>query len=94
MHELSAVPVFSFFLPLISTLSRRANYDPALEYLGRMCSPLSTNSTRTIELNISGLELTPSLANSPFPCEQALYLVNACTANGTTEIDFLAEQEW
>ncbi|KAJ6126827.1 hypothetical protein N7523_002439 [Penicillium sp. IBT 18751x] len=30
---------------------------------------------------------------SPFPCEQETYTKAVCTANGTTPIDFLAEQE-
>lgn len=34
-----------------------------------------------------------SLANSPYPCKQWLYLESTCKANGTSEVDFLAEQQ-
>jgi hypothetical protein len=85
MHPLSALPAFCVLLPVISAgLSRRAINDPASEYLTRMCSPFFLNILTT----------HVSLANSPFPCDQESYLENICLANGTTEIDFLAEQEW
>jgi hypothetical protein len=58
-----------------------------------MCYPLYSNSTRTIELGLSIESEISSLANSPFPCEQEMYMGIACRANGTTELDFLAEQE-
>ncbi|PQE10800.1 collagen Mcl1 protein [Rutstroemia sp. NJR-2017a BBW] len=58
-----------------------------------MCYPLLTNVTRTIELKLSPETRITSLANSPFPCEQADYILAVCSANGTTPIDFLAEQE-
>ncbi|PQE18942.1 collagen Mcl1 protein [Rutstroemia sp. NJR-2017a BVV2] len=66
---------------------------PNSQYLSEMCYPLLTNITRTIELNITVDEQIPSLVNSPFPCEQANYILQVCSANGTTPIDFLAEQE-
>lgn len=40
-----------------------------------------------------GLGQSPSMANSPLPCDQRLYLENTCLANGTTPNDFLAEQQ-
>jgi hypothetical protein len=58
-----------------------------------MCLPLDSNGTRTRELHLSINGMIASLANSPFPCEQYLYLSQICTANGTTQADFLAEQE-
>jgi hypothetical protein len=62
-------------------------------YLERMCSPLLSNGTRIRELHLSINGMISSLANSPYPCEQELYLGQICTANGTTQADFLAEQE-
>jgi hypothetical protein len=82
------------FLPRVSSLlSRREVNDPAGEYLTRMCMPLFSNTTRSNELHLSIDGLIASLAYSPFPCEQQLYIETICEANGTTEIDFLAEQE-
>ncbi|KFY21607.1 hypothetical protein V493_07265 [Pseudogymnoascus sp. VKM F-4281 (FW-2241)] len=34
-----------------------------------------------------------AMANSPFPCEQEMHLSRVCFSNGTTEVDFLAEQQ-
>jgi hypothetical protein len=67
--------------------------DPVTRYLSRMCYPLQSNATRQNILHLTPSEVIPSLANSPFPCEQILYIQAICTANGTTELDFLAEQE-
>ena len=81
-------------LPLTSAiLSRRAINDPVAKYLQDMCYPLFSNTTRQTQLHISPSNLAASLANSPFPCEQELYIQSICVANGTTEVDFLAEQE-
>jgi hypothetical protein len=78
-------PALCVLLPVISAaLSRRALNDPASEYPARMCSPFLSNI----------LNDPVSLADSPFPCEQESYLGSVCIANGTAEIDFLAEQEW
>lgn len=76
----------------ISPLSQRQiqpNPRPNANYLAQMCSPIEYNFTlyRTPD------ERTAALANSPFPCDRAEYLVEACLANGTSPIDFLAEQE-
>jgi hypothetical protein len=91
MYALSAVTICSIFLPLISALSRRVINDPVSDYLFRMCYPLESNATFMIQAG----SLSPStLANSPFPCEQSAYLLDVCLSNGTTVIDFLAEQEW
>lgn len=57
-----------------------------------MCAPLEANVTRLDEMNFQG-DPVFTLANSPFPCEQQRYLIAVCAANGTTEIDFLAEQQ-
>lgn len=81
-------------LPLSSAIVvTRGNNDPVAAYLIRMCYPIQFNITRDRELHLSTDEMIPSLANSPFPCEQAEYIRETCTANGTTELDFLAEQE-
>ena len=76
-----------------ASLARRVLNDPVEMYLDRMCIPLYINTTRTRDLNLSIAEMPASLANSPFPCEQEIYLEAVCLANGTTEDDFLAEQE-
>ncbi|KAJ6036402.1 hypothetical protein N7540_000681 [Penicillium herquei] len=62
-------------------------------YLSDMCWPLFSNISRIVDLHLSEKDLIPTLVNSPFPCEQALYIASVCLANGTTEIDYLAEQE-
>ena len=76
-----------------ATISRRLINDPVGEYLNRMCYPLNSNNTRTLALQLSPYDMISSLVNSPFPCEQEAYIGQICIANGTTEIDFLAEQE-
>lgn len=84
----------SALLPLTSALlSIREINDPASVYLTSVCYPLYSNSTRRIQLKLSVSDIIPSLAFSPFPCEQSLYLQQICIANGTTVNDFLAEQE-
>ena len=81
-------------LPLSSAIVvARGNNDPVAAYLSRMCYPLQSNITRDRELHLSADEVIPSLVNSPFPCEQVEYIREICYANGTTELDFLAEQE-
>ena len=67
--------------------------DPASNYLEKMCYPNFSNTTREISLRLSADEIAASLAMSSFPCEQEMYIGAVCTANGTTPIDFLAEQE-
>jgi hypothetical protein len=62
-------------------------------YLQQICMPLVTNLTRATELHLNGTTMINSLALSPFPCEQQLYLGSICQANATDEVDFLAEQE-
>jgi hypothetical protein len=94
MRTVNNVVTVSAMLPLVSAIfSRRGINDPAAEYLQDMCLPLFSNVSRTVELHLTGDDMVASLANSPFPCEQELYIGTICTANGTTEIDFLAEQE-
>lgn len=86
---LSALLSFAF-----ADLSRRALNDPVAKYLQLICLPLLSDDVRTDQLNLTTSDdIVYSLANSPFPCEQQLYLEYACRANGTTAIDFLAEQE-
>jgi hypothetical protein len=60
---------------------------PNNQYLSQMCYPLLTNNTRIVELDLSPETRIASLANSPFPCEQAEYILAVCSANGTTPID-------
>ncbi|KAH8663634.1 hypothetical protein BGZ60DRAFT_71969 [Tricladium varicosporioides] len=72
-------------------IGRRATKDPVATYLRRVCSPLLSNTTRSVEISLK--DRLASLVNSPFPCEQQLYIEAACTANDTTEVDFLAEQQ-
>lgn len=52
-------------------------------YLLHMCFPLVSNGTHRVM----------ALANSPFPCELMNYFLYACSANGTSAIDFVAEQQ-
>ncbi|PQE34102.1 Collagen mcl1 protein [Rutstroemia sp. NJR-2017a WRK4] len=90
---------FTMSIALFASLSLAQDDRPShpnAEYLSLMCYPLLTNVTRRIELdrqNVSLAGQVASLANSPFPCEQADYMLQICSANGTTPIDFLAEQE-
>ncbi|KAJ5713902.1 uncharacterized protein N7483_011083 [Penicillium malachiteum] len=62
-------------------------------YLSDMCWPLFSNISRIVDLHLTEKDLIPTLVNSPFPCEQALYIARVCLSNGTTEIDYLAEQQ-
>lgn len=57
-------------------------------YLSNMCYP-------RIRARESGSSSNPisAMSHSPFPCEQSSYLSRSCFSNGTTEIDFLAEQQ-
>ncbi|KAH6681762.1 hypothetical protein B0J14DRAFT_577113 [Halenospora varia] len=96
MHSSTFLAVFT---ALVSTttadgnIGRRAVKDPVATYLTRVCYPLFSNDTRDTALRLRIKDIIPSLANSPFPCEQQLYIEDVCTANGTTEVDFLAEQQ-
>ncbi|CAI7619272.1 unnamed protein product [Penicillium pancosmium] len=82
-----------YALSAAAILITRKLDDPVSQYLSRMCLPLWSNATRSMELGISVGDQVASLSESPFPCERAMYIAAACTANGTSEIDFLAEQE-
>ncbi|KUJ13416.1 uncharacterized protein LY89DRAFT_687534 [Mollisia scopiformis] len=94
MHALNVALGLGASLSLcLASLHNREINDPVGIYLDSMCYPLYTNQSRTIALKLSINEMIPSLAFSPFPCEQALYLRAICIANGTTVDDFLAEQE-
>ncbi|TEY51215.1 hypothetical protein BOTCAL_0269g00030 [Botryotinia calthae] len=65
---------------------------PNQSYLYQMCLPNLSNISLFIGSSYAEkrLEIT---ANSPFPCERTNYIIYACLANGTSPIDFLAEQE-
>lgn len=67
---------------------------PNTDYLLSMCYPLLSNTTRSSEISATEGYRGPvlTLSQSPFPCEQMNYLVFVCRANGTTPIDFAAEQ--
>ena len=60
-------------------------------YLQDMCFPNVSNETRMEGINPS--DIFSSLAYSPYPCELYNYFLSACGANGTTPIDFIAEQQ-
>ncbi|TVY89625.1 hypothetical protein LAWI1_G007478 [Lachnellula willkommii] len=71
-------------------IAPRGDNDPAAAYLDRMCSPVYDNA---VDSDGPNTNIIGSIENSPFPCDQSLYIFFVCTANGTTEIDFLAEQQ-
>lgn len=75
-----------------SATSQRVVDGPNSKYLSSMCYPL-LNSPRQINNPTGPFDLITTLSESPFPCEQMLYLETVCRANGTTPIDFLAEQQ-
>lgn len=56
-------------------------------YLTHMCFPQTSDAV------IKSGNLMSVLSQSPFPCEQAMYLGNVCFTNGTTLADFAAEQQ-
>ncbi|TVY45727.1 hypothetical protein LSUB1_G000391 [Lachnellula subtilissima] len=70
-------------------LSPRVVNNPAIAYLEKMCEPQYYNAVYSRH----PISIIPSLENSPFPCEQLIYMLAICSANGTSEIDFLAEQQ-
>ncbi|KAM3073664.1 hypothetical protein ACMFMG_004451 [Clarireedia jacksonii] len=80
-------------IALLAGSSLAQSSTPNTDYISKMCYPLYTNNTRFHDLDLTFEERIPSLANSPFPCEQKFYISQVCSANGTTPIDFLAEQE-
>ncbi|TGO19992.1 hypothetical protein BPAE_0323g00060 [Botrytis paeoniae] len=65
---------------------------PNENYLYQMCYPNLANITILVGSNAAEKRLQ-IMANSPFPCERSNYIIYACLANGTSPIDFLAEQE-
>jgi hypothetical protein len=69
-------------------LSRQliGNGDPDPNYLNTMCTP--NFPTDGIDLS-----LLQSHLDSPFPCKVSAAILAICLANGTSEIDYLAEQE-
>ncbi|TVY29210.1 hypothetical protein LHYA1_G002891 [Lachnellula hyalina] len=83
--------VLGTLLPLAAPeLSPRGLNDPAIAYLDQMCQPNVYNADH----NSSGpIDILSAVENSPFPCEQSIHILAICSANGTSEIDFLAEQQ-
>lgn len=57
-------------------------------YITNLCYPNLLDDNELVPDNLVSI-----FAKSPFPCEQQMYLERACFANGTAEIDFLAEQQ-
>jgi hypothetical protein len=74
-------------------LFRRAINDPVSEYLFEICQPNLSNAVRNGSSGYSASALSSVSVNSPFPCELEQYIGRACYANGTTENDFVAEQQ-
>lgn len=62
------------------------------DYFFRMCLP-SFSAEPSKEPLKEPIDLFAEMVDSPFPCEQEIYLSRLCFSNGTTEIDFLAEQQ-
>ncbi|KAF7935200.1 uncharacterized protein EAE97_008107 [Botrytis byssoidea] len=65
---------------------------PNGNFLYQMCYPNLANVSLLIGSNAAEKRLK-IMANSPFPCERSNYIIYACLANGTSALDFLAEQE-
>lgn len=65
---------------------------PNQNYLYQMCYPNLANVSLLVGSDAAEKRLQ-IMANSPFPCERSNYIIYACLANGTSAIDFLAEQE-
>lgn len=61
----------------------------AQRYIQRMCMPHIYHNPRTYFL----VENYSDLRDSIFPCEQQSYIGWICMANGTSELDLLAEQQ-
>jgi len=57
------------------------------------CYPNYSNRTRAYDLKLGENDLEASLSQSPFPCELVLYISAVCRANGTTSLDYQAEQQ-
>lgn len=82
--------LIGIFIPLTSALlDSRAVNDPGALYLSNMCYPEYFNTSTRYSLN----DRIARLADSQFPCEQSLWIRGVCAANGTTPLDFLAEQQ-
>lgn len=95
MRNFNIIAAFAFGHMSVSTASLipRAIADPVAIYLDKMCYPVHFNFSGVLELGITINHQPSSLYDSPFPCERALYILDLCTANGTAEVDFLAEQQ-
>jgi hypothetical protein len=89
MYTIHLSVVFSALLSVASAkLFSRAVNDPAAEYIERVCQPFYFYAIHNL-----GSKTLPNPANSPYPCDQSQYIESICTANGTSEINFLAEQQ-
>jgi hypothetical protein len=76
------------FLATLATLvlsSSDAPHDDTT-YLQKTCFPNLMHSTLTYDI-------IASLPQSPFPCEIMAYISAVCRANGTTTLDYEAEQQ-
>ncbi|KAL5318002.1 hypothetical protein ACEPPN_015106 [Leptodophora sp. 'Broadleaf-Isolate-01'] len=70
---------------------RRAIDDPSITYVTSVCLPGYMEAFNNVDVSFE--EMLESLHDSPLPCEQEGYIFYTCMAHGTTEIDFLAEQQ-
>jgi hypothetical protein len=78
----------SLALALLASLALSLTDLEATLYLTDFCYPnLRDDDGHTPD------NLVSIFAKSPFPCEQVMYLERACFANGTAEVDLLAEQQ-
>ncbi|KAF7889009.1 hypothetical protein EAF00_009309 [Botryotinia globosa] len=82
---------FEYKLPLALRQIKPTPH-PNGNYLYRMCYPNLANVSLLVGSNAADKRLQ-IMANSPFPCERSNYIIFACLANGTSALDFLAEQE-
>ncbi|KFX95755.1 hypothetical protein O988_05659 [Pseudogymnoascus sp. VKM F-3808] len=78
----------SLAVALLASLVLSYEDEKTDRYLKDMCYPIIwANNGQTTE------DPFALMSKSPFPCEQVVYLATYCFSNGTTEIDFLAEQQ-
>ncbi|KFY56200.1 hypothetical protein V496_06755 [Pseudogymnoascus sp. VKM F-4515 (FW-2607)] len=77
----------SLAIALLAALTLAQEYSG--DYLFRMCIPAIIGEVGSTE----PYDPFGKMGTSPFPCEQEIYLSRLCRSNGTTEIDFLAEQK-
>ncbi|KFY38842.1 hypothetical protein V494_04182 [Pseudogymnoascus sp. VKM F-4513 (FW-928)] len=78
----------SLAVALLASLALSLTHLEQSLYLGDLCYPNLLDDNGRVPDNLDGI-----YSKSPFPCEQMMYLEVVCHANGTAEIDFLAEQQ-